>query len=102
MKIMRPWGAARWVCGALAVLLVGAPGLFLPAVSCAADDGKVTIKSLASDSPRAKGEVGTVHLLGQDAVLAAVRDANGLTVDLPAPKPEGANAPFVLKIALGR
>ena len=62
----------------------------------------MTIKSLASDSPQVKGEIGAVHLLGQDAALAAVRDANGLTVDLPAPKPEGANAPFVLKIALGR
>ena len=67
-----------------------------------ADGGKVTIKSLASDSPQVKGEIGAVHLLGQDAALAAARDANGLTVDLPAPKPEGANAPFVLKIALGR
>jgi len=60
MKIMRPWGAARWVCCALAVLL------------------------------------------GQDAALAATRDASGLTVELPAPKPEEARAPFVLKIALGR
>jgi alpha-L-fucosidase len=72
-------------------------GLIWPAAG-----GKVTIKSLTADSPHVKGEVGAVRLLGQDAPLAATRDANGLTVDLPAPKPESANAPFVLKIALGR
>ena len=63
--------------------------------------GKLTIKSLAADSPRVKGEVGAVHLLGQDAPLAATRDAGGLTVTLPVPKPDSARAPFVLKIALG-
>ena len=35
---MGPRNAARGVCGVLAVLLVGAPGLFLPAASRAADD----------------------------------------------------------------
>jgi alpha-L-fucosidase len=63
--------------------------------------GKLTIKSLASDSPRAKGEIGAIHLLGQGAPLAATRDARGLTVTLPVPKPESAKAPFVLIIALG-
>ncbi len=72
-------------------------GLMWPAAG-----GKVTIKSLAADSPHVKGEVGAVRLLGHDAPLAATRDANGLTVELPAPKPESASAPFVLKIALGR
>jgi alpha-L-fucosidase len=62
--------------------------------------GKLTIKSLASDSPGVKGKIGTVHLLGQDAALAVTRDASGLTVTLPAPKPESATAPLVLKIAL--
>jgi alpha-L-fucosidase len=66
------------------------------------DGGKLTIKSLASDSPQVKGEIGAVHLLGQEAPLAATRDASGLTVTLPAPKPELAKAPVVLKIALGR
>src|SRR5262249_8802833 len=63
--------------------------------------GKVTIKSLAADSSRVKGEIGAVCLLGRDAPLAATRDAGGLTVTLPVPKPERAKAPFVLKIALG-
>ena len=62
--------------------------------------GKVTIKSLASDSPRVKGAIGAVHLLGQDAALTATRDANGLTVTLPAAKPASPNAPYALKIAL--
>ena len=53
------------------------------------------------DSPRVKGEIGAVHLLGQDAPLAATRDAGGLTVTLPVPKPESAKAPFVVRIALG-
>ncbi len=62
----------------------------------------MTIQSLAAASPRVKGEIGTVFLLGQDAPLDATRDASGLMVTLPAPKPASANAPLVLKIALKR
>ena len=57
-------------------------GLVWPAAG-----GKLTIKSLASNSPRVKGKIGAVHLLGQDGPLETTRDANGLTVTLPAPKP---------------
>ncbi len=66
------------------------------------ENGKVTIKSLATGSSLVKGEPGSVHLLGQDAPLVATRDASGLAVTLPVPKPENAKTPFVLKIALGR
>ena len=76
--------------------------LYAICLICPEKGGKLTIKSLASDSPRVKGEIGTVHLLGQDAPLATTRDASGLTVTLPAPKPERARAPAVLRIALGR
>lgn len=64
--------------------------------------GTVSITSLASGSPRVKGEIGAVRLLGKDAPLGTTRGASGLTVTLPAPRPESAKAPVVLKIALGR
>ena len=60
-------------------------------------DGKVVIKSLAENSPHAPGKVGSVKLLG-GGKLKSKRDANGLTVTLPAKKPcENA---YTLKIAL--
>ncbi len=62
----------------------------------------MSIKSLTTWAPRATGETGAVRLLGQDAPLVVTRGASGLTVTLPAPKPERAKAPVVLKITLGR
>ncbi len=51
------------------------------------NDGKLTIKSLATDSPNYTGDIGDVHLLGVDAKLDAKRDQDGLTITLPADKP---------------
>jgi alpha-L-fucosidase len=58
-------------------------------------DGKVTVKSLASDSPQWPGKVGSVRLVG-GGKLKFTRDANGLHVSLPA-KFDGKTA-FALKI----
>jgi alpha-L-fucosidase len=63
------------------------------------DDGKLTIKSLATGSPNYSGDMGDVHLLGVDEKLACVRDENGLTVTLPSQK-TGDHA-FVFKIEHG-
>jgi hypothetical protein len=76
--------------------------LYVICLICPEKGGTVSIKSPATGSPRVKGEIGAVRLLGQDAPLVVTRDASGLTVTLPAPKPESAKAPVVLKIALGR
>ncbi|MHB1422631.1 MAG: alpha-L-fucosidase [Gemmataceae bacterium] len=62
--------------------------------------GKGTVTSLAADSPRVKGEIASVHLLGQDAPLVTTRDGSGLTVTLPATKLASSDASLVLKIAL--
>jgi hypothetical protein len=69
---------------------------------CPEKGGTVSIKSLTTWSPRATGETGAVCLLGQAVPLVVTRDASGLAVTLPAPKPESAKAPVVLKITLGR
>ena len=45
-------------------------------------DGKVTIKSLAADSPHWPGKIGSVRLVG-GGKLKFTRDANGLHVSLP-------------------
>jgi alpha-L-fucosidase len=50
-------------------------------------DGKVTIKSLADGSPHWTGNLANIQLLGADAKPTWTRDANGLTVTLPAQKP---------------
>ncbi len=60
------------------------------------DDGKVTIKSLASDSPDWPGKIGSVHMLGKFRKLKFTRDQSGLHVTLPQ-KPPGSIA-FALKI----
>ena len=61
-------------------------------------DRRVTIRSLASGSPLAPGEVGRVRLLG-GGPLEHARDAAGLTVTLPATRPAGAVAVYALEIA---
>jgi alpha-L-fucosidase len=59
-------------------------------------DGKVTIKSLASNSPNWPGKIGSVRMLGGKK-LKFTRDANGLTVTLPEKKP--CEIAFALKIS---
>ncbi|HEY1629129.1 MAG TPA: alpha-L-fucosidase, partial [Tepidisphaeraceae bacterium] len=51
------------------------------------DDGKVAIRSLASDSPHYKSAIGNIELLGSNAKLKWTRDANALVVNLPKEKP---------------
>jgi alpha-L-fucosidase len=50
-------------------------------------DGKITIKSLAGDSPNWTGNIGSIHLLGVDGDLKFTRDENGLHLTLPAKLP---------------
>jgi alpha-L-fucosidase len=45
--------------------------------------GKVSIKALASNSPRHPGEIGNVQMLGSSRKLEMARDETGLTVMLP-------------------
>ena len=47
------------------------------------ESGTLTIRSLASGSPRAPGQVERVELLGAPAPLEHVRTAEGLTITLP-------------------
>jgi alpha-L-fucosidase len=60
------------------------------------EDGKLAIKSLASDSPYYRGEIARVGLLGSSPNLAWTRNADGLTVSLPE-EPPGDYA-YVFKI----
>jgi len=60
------------------------------------EGGKLTVKSLAADSPLTKRQIQTVQLLGSKAVLKWTRNAAGLVVNLPAEKP--GNYAFVFKI----
>jgi alpha-L-fucosidase len=60
-------------------------------------DGKVTIKSLASNSPHWPGKIGSVRMLGVFGKLKFIRDNNGLTVTLPDKKP--CDIAFALKIS---
>jgi alpha-L-fucosidase len=50
-------------------------------------DGKLTIKSLASNSPNYRGEIAKIGLLGSDANLVWSRNADGVTVNLPEKPP---------------
>ena len=59
-------------------------------------DGKVTIKSLASNSPNWPGKIGSVRLLGNSGKLKFTRDENGLHVTLPEKQP--GQIAFALKI----
>ena len=46
-------------------------------------DGKISIKSLAGNSPNWTGNIGSIHLLGVDGDLKFTRDENGLHLTLP-------------------
>ncbi len=51
------------------------------------DTGRLTIKSLASGSPLAPGQVAHVELLGTPGLVPFTRDAAGLHLTLPTQKP---------------
>jgi alpha-L-fucosidase len=59
-------------------------------------DGKITIKSLASNSPNWPGRIGRVRMLGISGKLNFTRDENGLHVALPEKQP--CKIAFALKI----
>jgi alpha-L-fucosidase len=59
-------------------------------------DGKVTIQSLAENSPHWPGKIGSVQMLGVRGKLKFVRDENGLHLTLPDKKP--CDIAFALKI----
>ena len=59
-------------------------------------DGKLVIKSLAIDSPRYRGEIAKIGLLGSDSNLVWSRSAEGVTVNLPEEAP--CDYAFVFKI----
>ena len=60
------------------------------------EDGKVTIKTLATGSEHYQGDIADVKLLGTDAKLTWDRTAAALVVTLPAQKP--CDAAYALKI----
>ena len=62
-------------------------GNTLYAIALAWPGEQFTIKSLGSASPHVSGEVSAVTMLGHNSKLEWSRNANGLTVKLPARKP---------------
>jgi alpha-L-fucosidase len=60
------------------------------------EDGKLTIKSLASGSELTKRDIKTVQMLGSKAKVKWTRSAEGLIVEMPNQKP--GNYAFALKI----
>ena len=50
-------------------------------------DGKITVKSLADNSPHWKGSIRSVQMLGESGELNFTRDHEGLHVTLPKKKP---------------
>jgi alpha-L-fucosidase len=62
-------------------------------------DGKVTIKSLADNSPYWDGKVGSVQMFGFRGKLKYTRDGDGLTITLPDKRP--CEIAFALKITRG-
>jgi alpha-L-fucosidase len=60
------------------------------------EDGKLRIKSLATDSELAKRGIKTVQMLGSKAQVKWTRNTEGLIVELPNEKP--GDFPFALKI----
>jgi alpha-L-fucosidase len=50
-------------------------------------DGKLVIKSLASDSPNYRGEIARIGLLGSESNLVWSRNADGVAVNLPEKPP---------------
>jgi len=59
-------------------------------------DGKVTVKSLGSNSPNWTGKIGSVRMLGISGKSKFTRDEDGLHVMLPKPPP--GKIAFALKI----
>ncbi len=59
-------------------------------------DGRITVKTLASDSELYQGEIKSITMLGSDQQLQWSRDENGLTVQLPTTKPS--EFAYVLKV----
>ncbi len=51
------------------------------------DNGRVTVKALATDVSLFRGDVEKVELLGRDEPLRWTRDAGGLTIELPSDRP---------------
>ena len=64
------------------------------------ENGSAVIRSLAAGAPQGQGEITSISLLGSDAKLAWTRDAQGLSVKLPATKP--CDHAYVLKITMGK
>jgi alpha-L-fucosidase len=60
--------------------------------------GTVTITSLGTASPHARGQVLRVEMLGASAPLQYARDASGLTITLPATLPAGPSSVVALAI----
>jgi alpha-L-fucosidase len=50
-------------------------------------DGKLVIKSLATDSPHYHGEIAKIGLIGSESNLVWSRSAEGVTVNLPEKAP---------------
>ena len=59
----------------------------LYALAMAWPEGRMVIKSLASQGPTSAGEVARIELLGGSQPLPFTRDADGLTVQLPEQRP---------------
>jgi alpha-L-fucosidase len=62
------------------------------------EDGRITIKSLAQNSPLWQDKIGDVKVLGVREKMKFTRDENGLQVSLPGKKP--CDTALVLKISL--
>jgi alpha-L-fucosidase len=60
------------------------------------DGGKVSIKSLAANSPYYKGEIGSLERLGSPGRLEFVRDENGLAATLP----ENGNSAYAIALKI--
>ena len=50
-------------------------------------DGRLVIKSLASDSPHYRGEIARIGLLGSESNLKWSRNADGVSISLPEKPP---------------
>ena len=98
----RPWktdgegptkGAGAKACGELPFYVSGdirftTKGDSLFAISLAwPEDGKLLIKSLASNSPYYPREIGRIGLLGSESSLQWSRNADGVTIKLPQKPP---------------
>ena len=60
-------------------------------------DGRLVIKSLASDSPHYHGEIARIGLLGSESNLVWSRSADGVTISLPEKPP--CDYAYVFKIS---